>query len=92
MNSVPLQRTVVITNPNGLHMRPSLAFVELAGRFESKVTVSLNGQKADGKSILDLFGLLVLPGSELLLEVDGPDAPQAIDALVSLLTNMPPEN
>jgi len=73
-------------------MRPSHAFVELAERFKSKVTVTHNGRSADGKSIWDLFTLIALPGSELLIEVDGPDAEQALDALSTLLSSPPPEN
>jgi phosphocarrier protein HPr len=89
MNGAPLQRRVLLANPNGLHMRPSAAFVELAGHFESNVTVLLDGRSANGKSIWDLMALAAMPGSELILEVDGPDAPQALDALAALLLTVP---
>jgi len=90
MNEVVLTRTVVLANPNGLHMRPSAAFVELAGRFNCDVKVSHNGQTVNGKSIWDLMLLAAMPGSELTLEVEGPDAPQALEALATYLTTPPP--
>ncbi len=93
MNTVPLQRKVVLLNPNGLHLRPSTAFVQLAGKFESNITVSHAGRSVNGKSIWDLLTLEALGGSELTLEADGPDAQQALDALAELLsTPPPPEN
>lgn len=90
MNGAILQRTVHLANPNGLHMRPSAAFVELAGRFASTVTVHHDGRSVNGKSIWDLMLLAAECGSQLTLEVDGPDAPQAIDALSALLSTPPP--
>jgi len=89
MNGTPLQRKVLLANPNGLHMRPSAAFVELAGRFESNVTVSCDGKAVNGKSIWDLMLLAAEHGTELTLEVDGPDAPQALEALSVFLSTPP---
>src|SRR6516165_11482415 len=85
MNGVPLQHKVVITNPQGFHMRPMAAFAQLASRFESSVKVSREGQSVNGKSILDLMLLAAAQGTELTLEVAGPDGREALDALVKLL-------
>src|SRR5215467_12995294 len=85
MNGVPLQQKVVITNPQGFHMRPMAAFAQLAARFDSSVKVSREGQSVNGKSILDLMLLAAARGTELTLEVAGPDAEAALDALVNLL-------
>lgn len=90
-NLGPVQRQVTVANPNGMHMRPSAAFVELAGRFQANVTVSLNGRAVNGKSIWDLLSLAAECGSELTLEADGPDAPQALDALTDLVSHAPPQ-
>ena len=66
-------------------MRPMAAFAQLAARFDSNVTVSRPGQSVNGKSILDLMLLAAAQGTELTLEVAGPDAATALDALVNLL-------
>jgi phosphotransferase system HPr (HPr) family protein len=89
MNGITLQRTVLITNPHGLHMRPSAAFVEMAGRYQCNVAVTHGGRTVNGKSLWDLMLLAAEPGSELTLEVDGPDAPAALDALVGVLATIP---
>jgi phosphocarrier protein HPr len=90
MSGEPMQQKVVITNPQGFHMRPMAAFAQLASRFQSSVKVSREGQSVNGKSILDLMLLAAAQGTELTLEIAGPDAPSALDALVNLL-KMPTE-
>jgi phosphocarrier protein HPr len=89
MNGAPLMRTVRLNNPNGLHMRPSAAFVELAYHFESNVTVQVNGRSANGRSMFDLIGLGAECGSEMTLVAEGPDAPEALEALAALLSTTP---
>jgi phosphotransferase system HPr (HPr) family protein len=80
-----LQRLVVITNPQGFHMRPATAFAQLAGKFESVVTVCKGDQRINGKSPLELMFLGAEQGTELILEVSGSDAPAALEALAVLL-------
>ena len=93
MNGAPMQRRVFVANPQGLHLRPIAAFVELAGRFQTDITVTHNGNDkiANGKSIWDMLGLTAEVGSELTLEANGPDAPAALDALSVLISTAPPE-
>ncbi|MBY0231954.1 MAG: HPr family phosphocarrier protein [Gemmataceae bacterium] len=92
MSEESLKRTVVVANPNGLHLRPSAAFVQTAQRFQSRVTVHHNGNSVDGKnSPLDLMLLMAMPGSELVLEAEGPDASQMLDALAEVLSHVPAE-
>jgi phosphotransferase system HPr (HPr) family protein len=81
------QHKVLITNPNGFHLRPMTAFAELAQRFQSQVTVSKDGRPVDGKSAWELMTLVALQGSELVVQASGPDAPEALKALVGLLEN-----
>jgi phosphotransferase system HPr (HPr) family protein len=85
--SGPLRRTIVVANPMGLHMRPATAFAQLARSFTCRVTVWNGPAKADGKSSLDLILLVAMPGAELVLEVDGDDAPTALDRLAEVLAS-----
>ena len=91
MNGAPMQRSVFVANPQGLHLRPSAAFVELAGRFQSEIKVTHNNTSVNGKSVWDLLLLAAEVGSELTLEANGPDAPAALDALSELISTAPPE-
>ena len=86
MTGDTLRQVVVITNPQGLHMRPIVEFVEVAGRFQSEVALRKAGEPpANGKSAFALLGLGAEQGTELTLEVTGPDAEKAMAALVEVL-------
>lgn len=85
MNGETLQRTVRIANPQGLHMRPITAFAQAAGKFQCAVAVIKNGLRVNGKSPLELMFLGAEQGTELILEVSGPDANAAIDPLAAIL-------
>ena len=81
-----LIRTVEIVNERGLHARASAKFVKLAAGFEAEVRVSKDGQTVDARSIMGLMMLAAGPGCCIEIEADGPDADQALDALVDLVS------
>lgn len=85
MSGPTLQRTVTIVNPQGFHMRPAAEFARLASAFQSQVTLAKEDLRVNGKSLLDLILLVAVPGTQLTLEVSGPDAAVAIEALAELL-------
>jgi phosphocarrier protein HPr len=85
----PLERKVTVTNPSGFHLRPMQAFVELASQYQSAIRVRRdNLGPVDGKSIWALMSLVAEQGTELIVEVDGPDAADALEKLVDLLMNL----
>jgi phosphocarrier protein HPr len=80
-----LARTVVVTNPQGLHARPADMFVKLACQFQSKIEVIKDGERVDGKSILNILTLAAVEGTLLEIVATGPDAEAALDALAELV-------
>ena len=85
MSEPKLTRTVIVTNPQGLHARPADLFVKLATRFAAKVELVKDHERVDGKSILAIMTLAAAEGTRLSIEADGPDAQQALDALAALV-------
>lgn len=81
----PLRRVVHILNPLGLHQRAADRFCRAARQYDSAVVVLNGDRRADGKNIWDLIGLLVFPGMDVVLEVEGADAAAAIDPLAAIL-------
>lgn len=74
-----------IENKIGLHLRAAGEFVKVAAQFASEITV-FNGDKwADGKSILGLASLAAARGSEIRIQVEGPDEGDAKIALEKLI-------
>lgn len=79
------EAVVTIRNRKGLHARASAKFVKCAEEFDAVVHVSRDGNTVGGTSIMGLMMLAAGPGSQLHLVAEGPQAPEAIDALVSLV-------
>lgn len=86
MNAEVLRQAVIITNPEGFHMRPQKAFLMLAKKFSSTVNLCRGDVRVDGKSPFELMLLSNSPqGTELVVEARGGDAEEALEALSQLL-------
>jgi phosphocarrier protein HPr len=84
---VSASRTVEIVNQRGLHARASAKFVKLAAKFDAEVTVTKDGTTVDARSIMGLMMLAAGPGMQIEIAAEGPDADQALEALVALVTD-----
>lgn len=78
---------VKITHKRGLHLTTSSIFAQKAAEFNAAIYVSVkdNGEKSDGKRVIALLSLGAGFEAELVIEGQGADAPQAVDALVTLV-------
>ena len=80
-----LRRVVRIVNPLGLHHRVADRFARSALGFDAKITVRNGDLTADGKSLWDLMMLLAFEGTDVVLEVEGPQATAAFESLADIL-------
>jgi phosphocarrier protein len=78
---------VEIRNPEGLHMRPAMQFVDLANSFNAEISVSHQDICADAKSIMQMTMLAATCGTRLKITAVGSDADRAIQALRGLVEN-----
>jgi len=85
MSTQVVQKSVVISNPQGLHARPAELFTRLALQFESDIEVIRDDLRVDAKSILHVLTLGAAYGTTLVLEARGTDAQEAIEALENLV-------
>ena len=74
-----------IQNELGLHLRAAASFVKLAETFESDVALERGDTSANGKSIIALVTLNAPKGTLVRVVAEGPDAKDAVDALVKLI-------
>lgn len=79
-----IRSQVKVTPEDGLHLRPISALVRKATPFSSSISLTFDGRIADVKSAFDLMLLSAPCGAMLLLEVSGPDAQAASDAILEL--------
>ena len=74
-----------ITLTGDLHARPAGAFAVAAGRFAAAVSVTAGAKTADAKSVLGVMGLGATTGQLVTVTADGPDAEDAVAALIAIL-------
>ncbi len=83
-----IEKTVVVTNRLGIHARPATVFVQAAAKFQADIFLSKGDvSRVNGKSIMGVMMLAAEQGAEVLVEAEGTDAEQAVDALAELLVN-----
>ena len=78
---------VLVVNRLGLHARPSAKLTATAGRFRAEVWLSRNTRRVNAKSIMGVMMLAAARGSTLVVEADGPDADEAVAAVVELIAS-----
>jgi len=71
-----------------MHARPVMRFVDLASKYQSRITVaniSRRAERLDGKSAMQLMLLEATQGNTLRIEAEGADAMQAAEALAAFI-------
>ncbi len=81
------KREVEIVNKLGLHARASAKLTQTASRFECEVSLSRNGRKVNAKSIMGVMMLAAGKGATVVIETDGPQESEAMQALVALISD-----
>ncbi len=76
--SIRITKELIVLNKLGIHARPAALFVKTANRFDCDIFVEKDGEKVNGKSIMGLMMLAAGPGSRLMIEAEGHDAPKAV--------------
>jgi phosphotransferase system HPr (HPr) family protein len=82
-----VQKTVIVSNEQGLHMRPADLLVRAAGRFQSQIEIEKDGHSVDCKSIMGILTLGAAQGVSLMLSATGEDAEEALNCLAELFAN-----
>ncbi|GIX28796.1 HPr family phosphocarrier protein [Pelomicrobium sp. G1] len=80
-----LRRDVEIINKLGLHARASAKLSQLASQYRSDVWLSRDGRRVNAKSIMGVMMLAAGKGSRIVIETEGPDEEEAMQALIALI-------
>ena len=79
-----------ITLPGDLHARPAGSLAVAAARFQSAVELAVGASTADAKSVLAVMGLGATRGQQITVRAVGPDAADAVTAMISILAEATP--
>jgi phosphocarrier protein len=80
-----VERSVMITNKLGMHLRAAAELVKAASRFQSEILVAREDIVVDAKSIMALLGLEGARGVEVTVTADGIDEEDALRVVVGLI-------
>ena len=80
-----IKTSTTISNKLGLHARASAKLTKLAGSFPCEVWLSRGERRINAKSIMGVMMLAAGLGSEVVLETDGEQEREAMDALLALI-------
>ncbi|MGE5153721.1 MAG: glucose PTS transporter subunit IIA, partial [Bdellovibrio bacteriovorus] len=73
---------VLIPNATGLHARPAAVLANLAKRFKSRVLLQRGEDQANAKSVVSIMGIEIGYGDKVVVVAEGPDAEEAIAAIL----------
>jgi phosphocarrier protein len=77
-----------INSEHGLHMRPAMAFIDEAAKFDSEIIVyKEDGSEANAESIMQITMLAVTNGTKIKITANGEDELEALEALEELINN-----
>lgn len=82
-----VRQDVEIINKLGLHARASTKLTQTASQFNAEIWLERNNRRVNAKSIMGVMMLAASKGSKIVLEANGADESQALEALVSLINN-----
>jgi phosphocarrier protein len=82
-----LVKKLGITNALGLHLRAAAKLAQTASRYKCNVTFKNQNGHANGKSTINILSLCAIEGSEIIVTLEGNDAPDAWDAIYNLFAS-----
>jgi phosphocarrier protein HPr len=85
LNAHTARKVVKIVNKQGWHARPSALVVKAANKFKSDIRITINGETANGKSIMEVIMLASPVGTEVRIEATGEDSEASVEAIASLV-------
>jgi phosphotransferase system HPr (HPr) family protein len=83
---VLVRKKLIVKNKQGLHARPAALFVQVANKFDARITVKRGEEEVNGKSVMGILMLGAERGSQIVIEAEGDDAQKAILELENIVT------
>ena len=78
---------IEIANKLGLHARASAKLTQIAGSYSSEVRLEKGPRRINAKSIMGVMMLAAGKGSTIVVETDGDDEQQALEAILKLIAD-----
>ncbi len=76
-----------VVNRLGIHARPAAQIVKAASLFDCSVTLTVDGESVNAKSIMGVMTLAACRGSIIEVTVDGDDENEALQSITEIIRN-----
>ncbi len=80
-------KKVTVVNAMGFHMRPAMNFANAMMKYPCDVMIKVNGNEADGKSIMNIIAACIKCGTEVEILCSGEREQEALDEAVTMIEN-----
>ena len=83
-DAVTVSETIVVRNPQGLHARPIAQLIQIVRQYQSGISLLNldNSKNCEANSLTAVMGLQTQLGTQLKVTATGPDAEEALKAIV----------
>ncbi|MDO5410188.1 MAG: HPr family phosphocarrier protein [Lachnospiraceae bacterium] len=82
-----VNQSVIVCEPEGLHLRPAGRFARLARKFQSEITIRTGTKSINGKQVVSILAGDISQGDRIKIYCDGEDEEAALEALVREVEN-----
>jgi phosphotransferase system HPr (HPr) family protein len=82
-----IKKKLIVKSKQGLHARPAALFVQVANKFDARITVKRDEERVNGKSIMGILMLGAENGCEITIEAEGQDAQAALTELEKVVNS-----
>ncbi len=80
-----VSKTITVKNKMGFHMRPANVFVTAMSKYSSNVNILFNGNKINGKSVMNIMAACIKTGCEITVECDGADETEMLNEAIEII-------
>ena len=81
-----MKKSVIIGLDAGVEARPVALLVQKASQFSSKIYLEMDTKRVNAKSIMGVMSLVLVNGTEVIVDAEGPDEEEAITTLEAFLS------
>lgn len=83
-----VSKTIVLTAPNGMHVRPASELVKLAKSLDGKVTLATEVKSVSAASMLGILSLGLKSGTSITISAEGGNEEANLDTIVGFIVNI----
>ena len=76
-----------VVNRLGIHARPAAQIVKAASLFDSSLTLTVDEDSVNAKSIMGVMTLAACKGSIIEVTADGDDETKALQSIIEIIRN-----